>query len=127
MLLAPQVYAVAYTKCTIDGDSDGDSNGGCAVSQTFGKALASSCAQATASAFAEIDAKKCDCDLTGLAKAEAWVKEYETLFALVEQQVEAYACTDAGAAAESSVRRTCITNSVANVIAKVRAPPVRVA
>ena len=111
---------MAYSKCTVEGDSAGDDNGGCAVSQTFGKALASSCAEATADAVAKIDVKRCDCDLTALAEARTWVTQYEALFAAVEQQVEAYACTDEGAAQESSVRRTCVANSVANVMAKVR-------
>ena len=75
-----QVYNMAYAGCT----SFGDNAEGCALSESFSTAFAAACAEAAASAIAELTLDECPCaDADTLA--EAYARETARIFATVEQ------------------------------------------
>ena len=115
-----QVYNEAYAACNVKQGTD-DTGYGCAVAQSFGSALAEFWAQATADAFATISTRKCTCDLSAYAHADAWAGEYARIFAFVQQQVEAWACTTtANLSPASNIQRKCVVNTAATALAKAR-------
>ena len=117
--LCMQAVNDVYTKCQlVNGDPDYD--GGCAVATSFVTAYTEACAAAIAETVAKVSSGKdgkCMCDVSVEAVANATAKEYETLFAKISQELQAYACSYG--TVESSYGRTCAADAAAFIIAQV--------
>lgn len=114
-----QIWNEAYAKCSLDG-GDPEYDGGCALATSFTEAFAVGCAEAIASAVADINAKdSCDCDTKLSANATAIAHEFQQLFVHFGAGLAAEACTDG--VLESEAARFCMAKSVAALAAQVRA------
>ena len=117
---------VAYVKCTQTG-GDPDYDGGCALATAYSQGYAQACAEAVAESISGISfsGAKCTCDTSVAAFANATAHEIETIFAFMEQQVEARTCNvdNHGTDGWAHIYRNCWAESVADLTASVRIPP----
>ena len=120
-----QVLAEAHTNCVaIGGDAAYD--GGCALAKTYSSAYAAACAEAFAASFVDFAYGKkgsCECDIAVSVLVSSISHEFEIISAFYETEVEARSCTPdvAGTPDYAYIKQTCWANSMADMVARVRA------
>ena len=93
-----------------------------AMCRSFSSSFAEACAEAIASTVSKMSFKNCGCDIEGEVMATAIAHEVATIFARVEQDVAAVACTESSDGVEyvSHIGRHCLSQSTASLFASVR-------
>ena len=119
---AMQLLQDAYVKCTGLNSGDPNYDGGCALAKSYASGYAEGCGEAIVSIMSDIDFGKynCDCDVSASAHAEAIAHEVKTVFAFMEQEIEARTCNpdNYGGAGEAYIMRNCVAKSTADLLVK---------
>jgi hypothetical protein len=119
-----QLWQYAYTNCVGTGSGDPYYDGGCALAKSYASGYAEACVEAIISVMADVSfgtKEGCDCkDVSASAHAEAVAHEVKTVFAFLEQELEARSCNpdNYGGEGIADIFRNCVAKSTADALVK---------